>query len=65
MHKEYDVIMDGTEKYLDTPEVIGLDCIDLEKYIIASHIIKRPKGMNLNYLAHFAVIEQSNGNWKN
>ena len=29
MHNEFDVIMDGT---LDTPEAIGLDCIELEKY---------------------------------
>ncbi len=55
--------MDSTEKYLDTPEAIGLDGIDLEKYIIASYIIKRPKGMNVNYLSRFAAIEQSTGTW--
>ena len=48
--------MDSTEKYLDTPEAIGLDGIDLEKYIIASYIIKRPKGMNVNYLSRFAAM---------
>lgn len=32
MHNEFYVIMEGTEKYLDTPEAIGLDCIELEKY---------------------------------
>ena len=51
------------EQYFDTPEAIGLDGIDLEKYIVASYIIKRPKGMNLNYLARFAAIEQSTGTW--
>jgi 2,3-diketo-5-methylthiopentyl-1-phosphate enolase len=51
------------EKYLDTPEAIGLDGIDLEKYIIASYIIKRPKGQNVNYLSRFAAIEQSTGTW--
>jgi 2,3-diketo-5-methylthiopentyl-1-phosphate enolase len=55
--------MDSTEKYLDIPEAIGLDGIDLEKYIIASYIIKRPKGNNVNYLARFAAIEQSTGTW--
>jgi len=55
--------MDSTEKYLDIPEAIGLDGIDLEKYIIASYIIKRPKGMNVNYLSRFAAIEQSTGTW--
>jgi len=55
--------MDSTQKYLDTPEAIGLDGIDLEKYIIASYIIKRPKGMNVNYLSRFAAIEQSTGTW--
>ena len=51
------------EKYLDTPEAIGLDGIDLEKYIVASYIIKRPKGQNVNYLSRFAAIEQSTGTW--
>jgi len=51
------------EKYLDTPEAIGLDGIDLEKYIIASYIIKRPKGQDVNYLSRFAAIEQSTGTW--
>jgi 2,3-diketo-5-methylthiopentyl-1-phosphate enolase len=51
------------EQYLDTPEAIGLDGIDLEKYIIASYIIKRPRGQNVNYLARFAAIEQSTGTW--
>jgi len=51
------------EQYLDIPEAIGLDGIDLEKYIIASYIIKRPKGMNVNYLSRFAAIEQSTGTW--
>jgi len=51
------------EQYLDTPEAIGLDGIDLEKYIIASFIIKRPKGHNVNYLSRFAAIEQSTGTW--
>ncbi len=51
------------EQYLDTPEAIGLDGIDLEKYIIASFIIKRPKGQNVNYLSRFAAIEQSTGTW--
>lgn len=54
---------DSTEQYLDLPEAIGLDGIDLEKYIIASYIIKRPKGQNINYLARFAAIEQSTGTW--
>ena len=54
---------DSTEQYLDLPEAIGLDGIDLEKYIIASYIIKRPKGQNVNYLARFAAIEQSTGTW--
>jgi hypothetical protein len=48
---------ESCEKYFDNPEAIGLDGIDLEKYIIASYIIKRPKGMNVNYLARFAAIE--------
>jgi 2,3-diketo-5-methylthiopentyl-1-phosphate enolase len=51
------------EQYLEVPEALGLDGIDLEKYIIASYIIKRPKGMNLNYLSRFAAIEQSTGTW--
>jgi 2,3-diketo-5-methylthiopentyl-1-phosphate enolase len=51
------------EQYLDIPEAIGLDGIDLEKYIIASFIIKRPKGQNVNYLSRFAAIEQSTGTW--
>ena len=51
------------EQYLDIPEAIGLDGIDLEKYIIASYIIKRPKGQNVNYLSRFAAIEQSTGTW--
>ena len=55
--------MDSTDKYLDMPEAIGLDGIDLEKYIIASYVIKRPRGMNVNYLARFAAIEQSTGTW--
>lgn len=50
-------------KYLDSPEAIGLDGIDLEKYIIASYVIKRPRGMNVNYLSRFAAIEQSTGTW--
>lgn len=54
---------DSTEQYLDLPEAIGLDGIDLEKFIIASYIIKRPKGQNVNYLARFAAIEQSTGTW--
>jgi 2,3-diketo-5-methylthiopentyl-1-phosphate enolase len=53
----------STEQYLDLPEALGLDGIDLEKYIIASYIIKRPKGQNVNYLARFAAIEQSTGTW--
>ena len=55
--------MDSTEKYLENPEAIGLDGIDLEKYIIATYIIKRPKGQNVNYLSRFAAIEQSTGTW--
>jgi 2,3-diketo-5-methylthiopentyl-1-phosphate enolase len=51
------------EQYYEVPEAIGLDGIDLEKYIIASFIIKRPKGMNVNYLSRFAAIEQSTGTW--
>jgi 2,3-diketo-5-methylthiopentyl-1-phosphate enolase len=51
------------EQYLDTPEALGLDGIDLEKFIIASYIIKRPRGQNVNYLARFAAIEQSTGTW--
>jgi 2,3-diketo-5-methylthiopentyl-1-phosphate enolase len=54
---------ESCEQYLDTPEAIGLDGIDLEKYIIASYTIKRPKGMNVNYLSRFAAIEQSTGTW--
>lgn len=54
---------DSTEQYLELPEAIGLDGIDLEKYIIASYVIKRPKGQNVNYLARFAAIEQSTGTW--
>ncbi len=60
----FDVIMEEScKQYLEVPEALGLDGIDLEKYIIASYIIKRPKGMNLNYLARFAAIEQSTGTW--
>lgn len=55
--------MNSTEKYYDTPEAIGLDGIEIEKYIIASYIIKRPKGQNVNYLSRFAAIEQSTGTW--
>ena len=55
--------MDSTEKYLEHPEALGLDGIDLEKYIIATYIIKRPKGQNVNYLSRFAAIEQSTGTW--
>ncbi|MFW9969180.1 MAG: RuBisCO large subunit C-terminal-like domain-containing protein [Candidatus Odinarchaeota archaeon] len=51
------------EQYFDVPEAIGLDGIDLEKYIIASYIVKRPRGMNVNYLTRFAAIEQSTGTW--
>ncbi len=58
-----DEIFESQEQYLDIPEAIGLDGIDLEKYIIASYIIKRPKGMNVNYLSRFAAIEQSTGTW--
>ncbi|MFX1479905.1 MAG: RuBisCO large subunit C-terminal-like domain-containing protein [Promethearchaeota archaeon] len=58
-----DKIFPSCEKYLDTPEAIGLDGIDLEKYIIASYVIKRPKGQNVNYLSRFAAIEQSTGTW--
>ena len=58
-----DEIFDSCAQYLDTPEAIGLDGIDLEKYIIASYIIKRPKGQNVNYLSRFAAIEQSTGTW--
>jgi 2,3-diketo-5-methylthiopentyl-1-phosphate enolase len=54
---------ESCKQYLEVPEALGLDGIDLEKYIIASYIIKRPKGMNLNYLARFAAIEQSTGTW--
>ena len=50
------------EKYLDTPEGL-LDGINIEDFIIASYIIKRPRGMNVNYLARFAAIEQSTGTW--
>ncbi|KKN40159.1 hypothetical protein LCGC14_0736230 [marine sediment metagenome] len=55
--------MNSTEKYYDTPEAIGLDGIEIEKYIIASYVIKRPKGQNVNYLSRFAAIEQSTGTW--
>ena len=55
--------MNSTDKYLDLPEALGLDGIDLEKYIIASYIIKRPKGQNINYLSRFVAIEQSTGTW--
>jgi len=58
-----DKIFPSCEKYLDTPEAIGLDGIDLEKYIVASYVIKRPKGQNVNYLSRFAAIEQSTGTW--
>ncbi|MFX1437206.1 MAG: RuBisCO large subunit C-terminal-like domain-containing protein [Promethearchaeota archaeon] len=51
------------EQYFEVPEAIGLDGIELEKYIIASFIIKRPRGMNANYLSRFAAIEQSTGTW--
>ena len=55
--------MNSTDKYYDTPEAIGLDGIEIEKYIIASYVIKRPKGQNVNYLSRFAAIEQSTGTW--
>ncbi len=58
-----DDLFKSCEQYYDVPEAIGIDGIDLEKYIIASYIIKRPKGQNLNYLARFAAIEQSTGTW--
>ncbi|MHA2398408.1 MAG: RuBisCO large subunit C-terminal-like domain-containing protein [Promethearchaeota archaeon] len=58
-----DEIFDSCVQYLETPEAIGLDGIDLEKYIIASYVIKRPKGQNVNYLSRFAAIEQSTGTW--
>lgn len=58
-----DEIFDSCAQYLETPEAIGLDGIDLEKYIIASYVIKRPKGQNVNYLSRFAAIEQSTGTW--
>ena len=51
------------EKYYDVPEAIGLDGINIEDFIIASYIIKRPKGQNVNYLSRFAAIEQSTGTW--
>ncbi|MFX1321880.1 MAG: RuBisCO large subunit C-terminal-like domain-containing protein [Promethearchaeota archaeon] len=54
--------MDSTDQYWETPEAL-MDGIDLEKYIIASYIVKRPRGMNVNYLARFAAIEQSTGTW--
>lgn len=54
---------ESCKQYLDVPEAIGLDGIDLESYIIASYIIKRPKGNNVNYLSRFAAIEQSTGTW--
>ncbi|HDZ17430.1 MAG TPA: ribulose 1,5-bisphosphate carboxylase [archaeon] len=60
---EYWKKMNSTEKYYDTPEAIGLDGIEIEKYIIASYVIKRPKGQNVNYLSRFAAIEQSTGTW--
>lgn len=60
----FDVIMEEScKQYLENPEALGLDGIDLEKYIIASYIIKRPKGQNVNYLSRFAAIEQSTGTW--
>ena len=66
----FDIIMapeeeyfESCKQYLDVPEAIGLDGIDLESYIIASYIIKRPRGMNVNYLSRFAAIEQSTGTW--
>ena len=54
---------ESCKQYLDVPEAIGLDGIDLESYVIASYIIKRPKGNNVNYLSRFAAIEQSTGTW--
>ena len=54
---------ESCKQYLDVPEAIGLDGIDLESYIVASYIIKRPKGNNVNYLSRFAAIEQSTGTW--
>ncbi len=60
---EYWKKMNSTDKYYDTPEAIGLDGIEIEKYIIASYVIKRPKGQNVNYLSRFAAIEQSTGTW--
>ncbi len=54
---------ESCKQYLEMPEALGLDGIDLEKYIVASYIIKRPKGMNINYLSRFAAIEQSTGTW--
>jgi len=66
----FDIIMapeeeyyESCKQYLDVPEAIGLDGIDLESYVIASYIIKRPKGNNVNYLSRFAAIEQSTGTW--
>ncbi|GAH91106.1 unnamed protein product, partial [marine sediment metagenome] len=50
----FDIIMapeeeyfESCKQYLDVPEAIGLDGIDLESYIIASYVIKRPKGQNV------------------
>ena len=51
------------EQFLEVPEALGLDGIDLDKYIVATYIIKRPKKMNVNYLSRFAAIEQSTGTW--
>ncbi|MFW9895487.1 MAG: RuBisCO large subunit C-terminal-like domain-containing protein [Candidatus Thorarchaeota archaeon] len=56
-------LFESCAQYLDIPEAIGLDGIDLEKYIIASYVIKKPKGQNVNYLSRFAAIEQSTGTW--
>ena len=55
--------MDSTEQYLENPEALGLDGIEIEKYIIATYIIKRGRKQNVNYLARFAAIEQSTGTW--
>ena len=60
---EEENLEESCKQYLEVPEALGLDGIDLEKYIVASYIIKRPKGQNLNYLARFAAIEQSTGTW--
>jgi len=56
-------IPNSCKQYFETPEAYGLDGIDIEKYIIASYVIKMPKGMNVNYMARFAAIEQSTGTW--